>query len=182
MSVPITWAKSADKIWSMVQRLAWGPETDWQHPMLCSTGAIPLYVRAAGNVVTGLRHRRVGAWRTVDIWNDPRAWEPGTLIYLSGPMSGHPDNNVPMFEEHSKRLRDQGFRVLSPPELARQLGITPEAPDANDRYEQVLAHDLQAVDRAQLVLLLGPAPWTSRGVRLELRRAYTRGRPVMHAI
>lgn len=166
----------------MGKRLTWGPEANWQHPELQHAGSLSLHVRYMGSLLTGLRCRAWGAWRSVEMWGVgvPPAVSPGTLIYLSGPMTGHPDNNVPLFERYAQLLREQGFRVMSPPELARQLGVTPESPDANDQYEQMLAYDLQAVDRAQMVLLLGEQPWTSRGVRLELRRAYMRKCPVMH--
>jgi len=85
-----------------------------------------------------------------------------------------------MFEQQAKKLRQLGFRVLSPPDLARQLGIKPEDPNANLRYEEMLINDLQAINTAQMLLLLGPAPWTSRGVRLELRQALLTNRIIMH--
>lgn len=92
----------------MVECLRWGPEDHWQHPSLRSVGALSLHVRAAADMVTGLRHRRLSSWRPVQPWDNPRSWEPGTMVYLSGPMTGHPDNNVPLFDKHAQLLREQG--------------------------------------------------------------------------
>lgn len=35
-------------------------------------------------------------------------------LYLSGPMSGHPDFNRPAFYEAADRLEQRGYRILSP--------------------------------------------------------------------
>lgn len=37
-------------------------------------------------------------------------------IYLSGPMTGYPEHNYPLFHEVSKRLRAAGHEVYSPAE------------------------------------------------------------------
>ena len=37
-------------------------------------------------------------------------------LYLSGPMSGHPDLNFPAFTAETKRLRELGHEVFSPHE------------------------------------------------------------------
>jgi hypothetical protein len=39
------------------------------------------------------------------------------IIYLSGPMTGHPDNNYPAFNAHAARLRSEGHRVYNPAEF-----------------------------------------------------------------
>ena len=40
-------------------------------------------------------------------------------IYVSGPMSGLPLNNVPAFNVAAKKLRAKGYRVVNPAELDR---------------------------------------------------------------
>lgn len=40
-----------------------------------------------------------------------------TCVYLSGPMTGYADNNVPAFHEWAARLRACGFDVVSPAEI-----------------------------------------------------------------
>jgi hypothetical protein len=37
-------------------------------------------------------------------------------IYISGPMTGHPNLNYPLFERVAKELREAGFEVISPAE------------------------------------------------------------------
>ena len=42
-----------------------------------------------------------------------------TKLYISGPMTGLPDDNVPMFDAAAERLRDRGFVVVNPADIAR---------------------------------------------------------------
>ena len=39
-----------------------------------------------------------------------------TILYLSGPMSGMPDDNYPAFHAAAKQLREAGYLVVSPAE------------------------------------------------------------------
>lgn len=41
-----------------------------------------------------------------------------TAIYLSGPVTGMPDNNAPAFHAEAARLRAAGFTVINPLEIA----------------------------------------------------------------
>lgn len=38
-------------------------------------------------------------------------------IYVSGPMTGYPQNNVPAFNAAAKKLRALGYEVVNPAEL-----------------------------------------------------------------
>lgn len=38
-------------------------------------------------------------------------------IYVSGPMSGYPQNNVPAFNAAAKKLRAKGYKIVNPAEL-----------------------------------------------------------------
>ncbi len=39
------------------------------------------------------------------------------VLYLSGPMSGHEDDNFPAFDEAAEALRAAGYRVINPADL-----------------------------------------------------------------
>ena len=76
--------------------------------------------------------------------------------YLSGPMSGHDDLNIPTFHRVAAAFREQGVAILSPPELC--------APDTD--WETAMAIDLAAMRQAVGLLLL-PGWEHSRGARIE---------------
>ena len=38
-------------------------------------------------------------------------------LYISGPMTGHKDNNYPTFNQASKELRAIGYQVINPAEI-----------------------------------------------------------------
>jgi hypothetical protein len=39
------------------------------------------------------------------------------LVFISGPMTGIPDHNRPVFHAAAKQLRDHGYHVINPAEL-----------------------------------------------------------------
>jgi len=45
------------------------------------------------------------------------------ILYLSGPMSGLPDNNYPAFHEAAAKLRAAGYTVINPAELGLPPGL-----------------------------------------------------------
>lgn len=46
-------------------------------------------------------------------------------LYLCGPMTGIKQYNFPKFMDEAKRLRDAGYEVLNPAELAMEYGFDP---------------------------------------------------------
>lgn len=42
-------------------------------------------------------------------------------VYLSGPMSGHPEYNIPKFKQVTERLRELGFEVKAPHEVCAHI-------------------------------------------------------------
>ena len=81
------------------------------------------------------------------------------IAYLSGPMTGLPDNGYPAFQASAERLRSQGVQVISPHEIVPP-GAGPWSWAAHMRV------DLAALLTADLIVML-PGWETSRGARLE---------------
>lgn len=89
-------------------------------------------------------------------------------VYLAGPMTGIPDHNFPAFTEAAKRLRAQGYTVISPHELHEHT----------DRdWEYYIRHALRTLLDCDAVVLL-PGWANSRGARLEKTVADAVGMPV----
>ena len=81
------------------------------------------------------------------------------IAYLSGPMTGLPDNGYPAFQAAAERLRGQGVTVISPHEI-----VPPGA--APWSWEDHMRADLAALLTCDVIVLL-PGWETSRGARLE---------------
>lgn len=90
--------------------------------------------------------------------------------YLSGPMTGLPDLNIPAFHAAAARIRAAGHDVLNPAELCPP-GLS---------WDQAMAIDLAALDTADGVITL-PGWQRSRGAQIEVKTARQRGLPV-HAL
>lgn len=69
--------------------------------------------------------------------------EGSRYLYLSGPMSGIEDYNLPAFYAAAEDLRSRGWKVISPAELEDPAdyagGVTPE------QYRQFLMRDLRLI-------------------------------------
>ena len=81
------------------------------------------------------------------------------IAYLSGPMTGLPDQNYAAFQAAADRLRGHGVQVISPHEITPP-GVGPWSWEAHMRV------DLAALLTADVIVLL-PGWETSRGARLE---------------
>ncbi len=92
-------------------------------------------------------------------------------IYIAGPMRGYPEYNFPAFDVAAKRLRKEGWNVISPAELDRVEGIheyTAVLPDNFPR--QAMTRDTAAICKADAIALL-PGWERSAGVKVELTLA-----------
>lgn len=92
------------------------------------------------------------------------------VAYISGPMTGRPDYNKAEFAKVAAKLREEGWRVLSPPEL--------DAGDHSQTWEYYIRRDIRIlVDEVEAVFLL--RDWQeSRGARLEVEIAKAIGLPL----
>ncbi len=80
-------------------------------------------------------------------------------IYVSGPMTGLPNNNVPAFNEATKRLRKKGYRVVNPAELDKG--------EPCRTWEDCLRRDLRELTKCVAIATL-PGWKRSRGANLEI--------------
>lgn len=81
--------------------------------------------------------------------------------YLSGGMSGYPDNNFPVFREATNRLRSMGYSIVSPAELDEQESIVGKT------WGDFLARDVKIVADEVTGIVFLPGWEKSRGARLE---------------
>ena len=96
------------------------------------------------------------------------------IAYLSGPMTGLPDQNYPAFEAAAERLRSQGVKVISPHEIVPP-GAGPWSWEAHMRV------DLAALLTADVIVML-PGWETARGARLEKTVAEAIAMPVDYSL
>jgi hypothetical protein len=90
----------------------------------------------------------------------------GTRLYLAGPMSGRPDNNVPWFNTIAGHLRAHCYIVKNPAELPQDLP-----------YTELIIQGLQDLQGCQGVATIGG--WKkSRGAVDEVNWAREHGLPV----
>lgn len=88
------------------------------------------------------------------------------MWYLSGPMTGHPQLNFPLFDAVAQAFRAHGVAIMSPHELCLP----------HMSWAFAMAVDLSALRRACGVILL-PGWRQSSGARLEWAWARAGGLP-----
>jgi len=79
--------------------------------------------------------------------------------YISGPMTGQPENNVPAFNAKAAELRAAGVEVVNPVEVCAHL-----PPDAC--WRDFMRGDIVALMGCNSIHML-PGWWRSEGARLE---------------
>lgn len=92
-------------------------------------------------------------------------------IYISGPMSGLPEHNVPAFNAEAARLRALGCDIVNPADIN---------PDPGTTWHDCLRNDLAALLTCDTIALLDG--WQgSTGAHLEIHVAYRIGMPIVIA-
>lgn len=111
------------------------------------------------------------------------------IIYTAGPMTGLPQFNIPAFQRVARRLRKEGYTVVSPVELdsdaIRQEALA--SPDGampatgkigGETWGQILARDVRVIaDHVDCIVVL-PNWERSRGARLEVFVALLCKKPI----
>lgn len=106
---------------------------------------------------------------------------PRKVIYLSGKMRGLPDFGFSLFDAGKKLLTAKGWRVISPADMDRASGFTPDLSaegydfDINAAFER----DFQAILDSHAMALL-PNWHDSTGAHAELVVAQWTGRPLYY--
>lgn len=80
-------------------------------------------------------------------------------IYVSGPMTGLPQNNVPTFNAAARRLRRAGYEVVNPAEL--------DAGEPCTTWVECLRRDLKWLVTCDAIATL-PKWQRSKGANLEI--------------
>lgn len=83
-------------------------------------------------------------------------------LYISGPMTGLPDNNFPAFNRAAAALRSQGYAVVNPAELN---------PEGSKTWHECMRVDIRELCTCQGLVLL-PGWQRSQGAQLELQIAH----------
>lgn len=89
-------------------------------------------------------------------------------VYLSGPMTGYPENNFPAFHETAAKLRAKGLKVMSPAEVNTNGGD----------WNACLRADIKVLMDCAAVALM-PGWENSKGAHLELHIAHALGMRVL---
>ena len=95
-----------------------------------------------------------------------------TRVYISGPMSGLPDNNFPAFHAAAADLRGLGYEVVNPAEI--DAGVRADEVGTDAFWRACMRADIKALcDCGALALLPG---WErSKGAHIELNLAHRLG-------
>lgn len=100
-----------------------------------------------------------------------------TLLYLSGPMTGYPQFNFPLFHKAAAELRTAGYEILSPaetdldPEHAMKSKDGIMTAEFKESYGEMLGRDVRMIiDNCDGMILL-PNWHKSKGARIELATA-----------
>lgn len=103
----------------------------------------------------------------------------GTRVYIAGPMTGRPDNNVPAFDEAARDLRSIDLQPVSPADIARRMGIDPIARATPQQYASFMRADLAELVTCQAIAML-PGWQHSRGASFERQAALICGLEVIY--
>lgn len=96
-------------------------------------------------------------------------------IYISGPMTGHPDNNMYAFQMAQTTLKEHGYNVINPHEISETVNIRFFEMGKVAEYEDYLKEDIiQMLSHADCVLVL-PGWCNSKGAKLEVAIALACG-------
>lgn len=76
-------------------------------------------------------------------------------IYIAGPMRGMPLYNFPAFDAARDRLSKEGWKVISPADMDRDVGFDETSKDVSKEFlEEAMKRDLKALQKADAIYML----------------------------
>ena len=120
-------------------------------------------------------------------WDKAKAKEPNKTeshsrgyIYIAGPMRGYPKSNFPAFYIAAKKLRKDGWTVLSPAEAdKKEDGFDENTGENSKSMQHYLRRDTQMICEATTIYLL--RGWEkSEGATLEYMMAHYIGLEILY--
>ncbi len=92
------------------------------------------------------------------------------MIYISGPMTGIAGHNFAAFDAAELALREKGWRVVSPANIARKNGVSEGSSVDSEELRQIQEQDLEALLTCKAVFML--KGWRdSKGAKAEFHVA-----------
>lgn len=95
--------------------------------------------------------------------------------YLSGPMTGYPEYNFPVFKEVTVTLRKSGLQIVSPHEIDEP--DKSEFATEQEFWAECIRLDMLEMENCSGIIMLPGWP-QSRGAREEIKFAFERNWPV----
>ena len=98
--------------------------------------------------------------------------------YLAGPMSGKPLYNFPLFDRIRDEMRAEGYNVISPADLDREVGFDPTTGVVDKKFlDEAMRRDVDAIMKVDALVML-PDWENSTGAKAEYALARWRHIPV----
>lgn len=97
-------------------------------------------------------------------------------VFLSGPMTGMPQDNYPAFRSAARELRTMGYEVISPAEFEGKRELSARELESFT-WENYMRRSISMLVEADAVVAL-PGWRNSKGSTLEIEIAHALGMPV----
>ena len=98
------------------------------------------------------------------------------IFYISGPMTGHRQFNIPFFDRVALKMRQLGYEVVNPvdsdPPEVKKAAVASETGNLGDisglgSWGELMAKDIRIIADEVTGILLLPGWTSSRGAKLE---------------
>ena len=101
---------------------------------------------------------------------------PPKVLYLSGPITGHPDF-FETFDSFERKLREKDFTIINPAKCINSKALQEFINDEKFTYKYCLHRDINFIFHVDAVTVM-PGWENSKGARLEVFVAASVGIPI----